>query len=1061
MNWTGILKEKIFRFVLRILCITMPLSTTASGSRPVMIDVQLDESGQRMIIQTQAPPGYRHAILEVGSGKSGDSWTAWISGPLSGIEPALVTFSLPISGMPSSAPLFRARVGWELNPPVSSIFSGPEYFEAEELPPNGAFGSLTESEGQNNWDQTTKIGHLLNRIAYGPSPTSFREVSSVGVSQYIESQLSPGDGPENNSRLQYRLDALFEDYQPAEDTYLIQEEEIWSYFKGTEEPPANWRQPDFNASSWLTGPSGFGYGDGDDETLLEDMEYLEPEGNLPGQPGYRSLYIRKSFFLSQLDPEASLVLSMDYDDAFVAYLNGREIARSGINGLIPRHDQFASEGHEAGDPEEFVITNASGLLQSGENVIAIQGHNVSQGSSDFSLIPELIIRVPLDLPTQRRIKGIEELKEIPHIIGALSDRQLQAVLAEFWENHFTTDYDKVAEYLEDELDNSNGMAAMGEAQARSEAAQMEYEEYRFFHENALGYFGDLLLYSATSPTQLIYLDNVLNVKGAPNENYAREFFELFAFGVDNRYTQQDIEELSRCFTGWTIRKTWPEDRTSFPESALNPPLTSSVQVDDQLLLPLGRGWKYFKGTTEPTPLGNGTPGLAWTQPNFNDNTWLDGSTGIGYGDRDDATLLNDMRYNYTSVYIRRQFSVSDPDELEGFGLRINYDDGYVAYLNGVEIGRSPNMNEAGAPPRYNATAAYNREAVPGAEDFISLDAYVGLLNPAPEPNVLAIQGHNVSLTSSDLSLLPELVERKRLPGSIENGNPNGVWTFRFDPDQHDLGPKSLFEGTAWETHLPRNRVGLEGLRDALDIIDLAITHPSTQEFICLKLIQKFVSDEITLDSYHNGTAPADLMELMQNAIAAWNSTQPEGHIGTVMRAILDVEDQTTAFWHEGHRLGKVKTSIEYINSVIRALEADLTGVGLPELNDRLGMELFTRDDPDGWPEYGGDWMNTSMLLERVKFAQRLAAGEADGIRWVPTRLFANQGLRDTEAILDYFEEMLFQGAMHPSIRAALTEYANTDDNGNPDPLEATDRNFLRRATDLVALILSMPEIQKQ
>jgi hypothetical protein len=203
------------------------------------------------------------------------------------------------------------------------------------------------------------------------------------------------------------------------------------------------------------------------------------------------------------------------------------------------------------------------------------------------------------------------------------------------------------------------------------------------------------------------------------------------------------------------------------------------------------------------------------------------------------------------------------------------------------------------------------------------------------------------------------------------------------------------------------------------------------------------------------------MNLMSRALSAWNSTQPAGHIATVMRAILDPETQSTAFWNEGHRLSKVKSSIEYINSVIRALEADLTGAGLPELNSQLGMELFTRDDPDGWPEYGGDWMNTSMLLERVKFAQRLSAGRMDGIQWTPTSLLANNNLNNTEEILNYFESLLFQGVMHPSVREALREYADTDDQGNPSPLISTRRDFLARAQELIALILSMPEIQKQ
>jgi hypothetical protein len=1033
----------------------------AENARPVFIDVRVDPQSQSLIISTQSPPGYRHAVLEAGSGQSNAAWMPLIAGQLDGVESALIYFTLPLNAMPTSDQFLRARVGWELDPPMNPRWSGAEYFRVEPLPANGATGSLIPETSGPNWSEASQIGHLLNRIAYGPSPSDFAAVQSQGIQAFVDNQLNPGNEPEPNSRLQSHLDDLFEDYQPSEDTYVIRAGETWFYFKGTQEPPSNWRQPDFNPSSWLSGPSGFGYGDGDDETELEDMEFMEPDGALPGQPGYLSLFIRKNFFVNELDSSTFLVLSMDYDDSFVAYLNGQEIARSGVTGVVPRYNQTAQTGHEAGDPEDWIIENASELLQIGENVLTIQGHNVSRTSSDFSLIPELIIRRPLDLPTQHRIRGIQELKEIPHIIGSLSKRQLQATLAEFWENHFTTDFDKVAEYLQDELENSDGLPAMGESQARSEAAQMEYAEYRFFYENALGYFGDLLLYSATSPTQLIYLDNVLNVKGAPNENYAREFFELFAFGVDNRYTQRDIEVLSKCFTGWTIRKSWPNDVADFPVSALAPPTSDSVQVEDQILLGLGAGWKYFKGTKEPSPERNGSPGLDWTQPDFNDGAWTSGSTGIGYGDGDDATLLNDMRNNYSSVYIRRKFSVADVDSLEGFGLRINYDDGYVAYLNGVEIGRSPNMAERGSPPPFNATAAYNREAVVGAEDFISLATYRSILLPAPEANVLAIQGHNVTLNSSDFSLLPELIERKRLPGSIENGDPNGVWTFRFDPSEHDLSAKTLFEATAWETTLPSNRRGSSGLLDALDVINLAVNHPSTQEFICIKLIQKFVSDEMNLESYHNGSAPEDLMKLMSRALSAWNSTQPVGHIATVMRAILDPETQSTAFWNEEHRLSKVKSSIEYINSVIRALEADLTGAGLPELNAQLGMELFTRDDPDGWPEYGGDWMNTSMLLERVKFAQRLSAGQMDGIQWTPTRLLANNNLNSAEDILNYFESLLFQGAMHPSVREALREYADTDDQGNPSPLTSTQRNFLTRAQELIALILSMPEIQKQ
>ena len=70
--------------------------------------------------------------------------------------------------------------------------------------------------------------------------------------------------------------------------------------------------------------------------------------------------------------------------------------------------------------------------------------------------------------------------------------------------------------------------------------------------HALGNFRDLLGASASSPSMLFYQDNFLNVAGAPNENYARELMELHTLGVDGGYNEDDVKEVARCFTGWSI-----------------------------------------------------------------------------------------------------------------------------------------------------------------------------------------------------------------------------------------------------------------------------------------------------------------------------------------------------------------------------------------------------------------------------------------------------------------------------------------------------------------------------
>jgi len=71
--------------------------------------------------------------------------------------------------------------------------------------------------------------------------------------------------------------------------------------------------------------------------------------------------------------------------------------------------------------------------------------------------------------------------------------------------------------------------------------------------NALGNFRDMLFGTARSPAMLYYLDNYLNEAEHPNENYARELMELHTLGVDGGYSETDVKEVARAFTGWTIR----------------------------------------------------------------------------------------------------------------------------------------------------------------------------------------------------------------------------------------------------------------------------------------------------------------------------------------------------------------------------------------------------------------------------------------------------------------------------------------------------------------------------
>jgi uncharacterized protein (DUF1800 family) len=106
-------------------------------------------------------------------------------------------------------------------------------------------------------------------------------------------------------------------------------------------------------------------------------------------------------------------------------------------------------------------------------------------------------------------------------------RPLQEKLVLFWHGHFATGNDKVHDYRQ----------MMG--------------QFAMLRENANGSLRNLLVGIGKDPAMLVYLDNRQNVKGHPNENFAREILELFSLGVGN-YTEKDIKEAARAFTGWGL-----------------------------------------------------------------------------------------------------------------------------------------------------------------------------------------------------------------------------------------------------------------------------------------------------------------------------------------------------------------------------------------------------------------------------------------------------------------------------------------------------------------------------
>jgi uncharacterized protein DUF4159 len=166
------------------------------------------------------------------------------------------------------------------------------------------------------------------------------------------------------------------------------------------------------------------------------------------------------------------------------------------------------------------------------------------------------------------------------------------------------------------------------------------------------------------------------------------------------------------------------------------------QADSGVLIRPNDSWQY---------LGGEHPSDEWLEVGYPAKGWRTGTAGFGYGDHDDETLLPGMKNNYTVFYVRKQFDVPNPGAIGRLALRIRYDDGFIAYLNGREVARSAvgrgKGRRASRIQVHEALASYETFVIPNADRLLRAGV-----------NVLAIEGHNHRLVSSDFTLDPYLVD---------------------------------------------------------------------------------------------------------------------------------------------------------------------------------------------------------------------------------------------------------------------------------------------------------------
>jgi len=165
---------------------------------------------------------------------------------------------------------------------------------------------------------------------------------------------------------------------PVDYKLLIPKNADWQYLAGEHPQGVNWTHKDYDTSNWKRGAAGFGYSNPQLRTQLRRER---------GKPS--SIYLRREFTVEQADKVTEIGLMIDYRDGFIAYVNGREVARVGIGRSSGRNAQKIKAREDSG-VVYVPFNNLSRSLKDGVNVLAIEAHVAPEGI-DLQLDPSLIL----------------------------------------------------------------------------------------------------------------------------------------------------------------------------------------------------------------------------------------------------------------------------------------------------------------------------------------------------------------------------------------------------------------------------------------------------------------------------------------------------------------------------------------------------------------------------------------------------------------------------------------------------------------------------------------------
>ena len=254
--------------------------------------------------------------------------------------------------------------------------------------------------------------------------------------------------------------------------------------------------------------------------------------------------------------------------------------------------------------------------------------------------------------------------------------------------------------------------------------------------------------------------------------------------------------------------------------------------------------------------------------------------------------------------------------------------------------------------------------------------------------------------------------------------------FKYNDRAHEPGPKFIFG----------QRIGENGEKEGMEMLDILAHHPSTARFISRKLAMRFVSDD----------PPQSLIDRMADTFQ-----KKDGDIREVLRTMFTSPE----FWAADAYRAKVKTPLEFVASAARASSVEIqNALPLVQFVNRMGMPLYGMQPPTGYSMKAETWVNSAALLSRMNFALQLGTGRLPGTNLDPQALLQGKTPQDADGALAQLENGILAGDVSAQTHAVIEKQMN-DPQVTQRRLDDTGRSPNYGA--IAGLIMGSPEFQRR